>query len=149
MLARCGLRLKRLPERTVVTTPADFEPAVPGDGRSALRPGVARLEGVVQPAGGAEPDAGPLPGGGQHPSGAGRADGGAVRAAWRRRACCCGTSASTSRSCRDGYVWWYVDALSDDGRHGLTLIAFIGSVFSPYYAWRGGAAPATRRTTAR
>jgi carotenoid 1,2-hydratase len=24
--------------------------------------------------------------------------------------------------------------LSDDGRHGITLIAFIGSVFSPYYA---------------
>ena len=36
-----------------------------------------------------------------------------------------------------GYVWWYVDALSDDGRHGLTIIAFIGSVFSPYYAWSG------------
>jgi carotenoid 1,2-hydratase len=34
-----------------------------------------------------------------------------------------------------GYAWWYVDALSDDGRHGLTLIAFVGSVFSPYYAW--------------
>ena len=34
-----------------------------------------------------------------------------------------------------GYAWWYLDALSDDGRHGLTLIAFIGSVFSPYYAW--------------
>ena len=34
-----------------------------------------------------------------------------------------------------GYVWWYVDALSDDGLHGLTMIAFIGSVFSPYYAW--------------
>jgi carotenoid 1,2-hydratase len=34
-----------------------------------------------------------------------------------------------------GYVWWYIDALSDDGRHGLTLIAFVGSVFSPYYAW--------------
>jgi len=33
-----------------------------------------------------------------------------------------------------GYVWWYVDALSDDGRYGLTLIAFVGSVFSPYYA---------------
>jgi len=32
-----------------------------------------------------------------------------------------------------GYAWWYVDALSDDGAHGLTLIAFIGSVFSPYY----------------
>jgi len=40
-----------------------------------------------------------------------------------------------------GYSWWYVDALSDDARHGLTLIAFVGSVFSPYYAWarRAGA----------
>lgn len=39
-----------------------------------------------------------------------------------------------------GYIWWYIDALSDDGAYGLTLIAFIGSVFSPYYAWkrRGG-----------
>lgn len=36
---------------------------------------------------------------------------------------------------RGGYAWWYVDALSQDGRHGITLIAFIGSVFSPYYAW--------------
>ncbi len=35
----------------------------------------------------------------------------------------------------DGYVWWYLDALSDDGRHGLTLIAMLGCVFSPYYAW--------------
>ena len=36
-----------------------------------------------------------------------------------------------------GYAWWYVDALSDDGAHGLTIIAFVGSVFSPYYAWSG------------
>ena len=34
----------------------------------------------------------------------------------------------------NGYAWWYVDALSRDGEHGLTIIAFIGSVFSPYYA---------------
>ncbi len=34
----------------------------------------------------------------------------------------------------NGYAWWYIDALSDDGAHGLTIIAFIGSVFSPYYA---------------
>jgi carotenoid 1,2-hydratase len=33
-----------------------------------------------------------------------------------------------------GYAWWYLDASSDDGRHGLTLIAFVGSVFSPFYA---------------
>ncbi|MDZ4691540.1 hydratase [Terricaulis sp.] len=36
-----------------------------------------------------------------------------------------------------GYSWWYIDALSDDKQHGLTIIAFIGSVFSPYYAWSG------------
>lgn len=45
-----------------------------------------------------------------------------------------------------GYAWWYLDALSDDGRHGLVVIAFIGSVFSPYYARararRGGLADA-------
>ncbi len=33
-----------------------------------------------------------------------------------------------------GYAWWYLDASSDDGRHGLTVIAFVGSVFSPFYA---------------
>lgn len=35
---------------------------------------------------------------------------------------------------RDGYLWWYVDAISDDGTQAMTLIMFIGSVFSPYYA---------------
>ncbi len=40
-----------------------------------------------------------------------------------------------------GYRWWYVDAVSDDGRFGLTLIAFIGSVFSPYYLWSGRSDP--------
>ncbi len=45
---------------------------------------------------------------------------------------------------RNGYAWWYVDALSDCGRHGLTLIAMLGCVFSPWYARarrRGGADP--------
>ena len=43
-----------------------------------------------------------------------------------------------------GYVWWYLDAFSDDGHYGLTIILFIGSVFSPYYALarrRGAAEP--------
>lgn len=34
----------------------------------------------------------------------------------------------------DGYAWWYLDAVADDGDHGLTVIFFIGSVFSPFYA---------------
>ncbi|MFD0917800.1 carotenoid 1,2-hydratase [Pseudahrensia aquimaris] len=36
-----------------------------------------------------------------------------------------------------GYAWWYIDAISDDGTHGFSIIAMIGSVFSPYYAWSG------------
>jgi carotenoid 1,2-hydratase len=34
----------------------------------------------------------------------------------------------------NGYRWWYFDATSDDGAHGFTIIGFVGSVFSPYYA---------------
>ncbi|EAQ96280.1 carotenoid 1,2-hydratase [Congregibacter litoralis] len=34
----------------------------------------------------------------------------------------------------NGYLWWYVDAISDDGRQAITMIIFVGSVFSPYYA---------------
>jgi carotenoid 1,2-hydratase len=42
----------------------------------------------------------------------------------------------------NGYCWWYLDATSDDGQHALTVIVFVGSVFSPYYrfARRSGAA---------
>jgi carotenoid 1,2-hydratase len=43
---------------------------------------------------------------------------------------------------KDGYAWWYVDAMSHDGRYGLTIIAFIGSVFSPYYKWARRKQPA-------
>jgi carotenoid 1,2-hydratase len=32
-----------------------------------------------------------------------------------------------------GYAWWYVDGVSGDGAHGVSIIAFVGSVFSPYY----------------
>ncbi len=35
----------------------------------------------------------------------------------------------------NGYVWWYCDGRSDCGEYGFTIIAFIGSVFSPYYKW--------------
>jgi len=34
----------------------------------------------------------------------------------------------------DGYAWWYVDALSDCGRYGVTVIVMLGCVFSPWYA---------------
>lgn len=32
-----------------------------------------------------------------------------------------------------GYAWWYFDGISDDQKYGITIIGFLGSVFSPYY----------------
>ncbi|MCB1743029.1 MAG: carotenoid 1,2-hydratase, partial [Gammaproteobacteria bacterium] len=54
-------------------------------------------------------------------------------------------SAGVERSCKtfpdfdrpvpdNGYAWWYLDAISDCGDNALTVIGFIGSVFSPFYA---------------
>jgi len=40
-----------------------------------------------------------------------------------------------------GYAWWYIDAISDDGRFGFTIIGFVGSVFSPYYLKSGRGDP--------
>ena len=83
-----------------------------------------------------------LAGGGSAP-GAGGADGGAVRATGGRDDD--GAPRFDRPVAPGGYLWWYVDAVSDDGRHALTLIAFVGSVFSPYYAWareRDAATPA-------
>lgn len=36
-----------------------------------------------------------------------------------------------------GYAWWYLDAMSADMRHAIVIIAFVGSVFSPYYKLSG------------
>ena len=57
------------------------------------------------------------------------------RAGWRR-ARRWRTFASTRRSWPGATLGGIVDAISDDQTHGLTIIAFVGSVFSPYYAWK-------------
>ena len=46
------------------------------------------------------------------------------------------TSMGTLPTRSGAYRWWYLDAVSDDGRDGLVVIFFSGSVFSPYYAAR-------------
>jgi len=125
------------PDGDTAADPGDdaerFSRAVSGDRRGAVWPQLARMDGVVPAAGGAHENSGPVSGGGQRPSGAGRADGGAVGSRGG------GVPARGPDFARavphNGYAWWYVDALSDDGQQGITIIAFIGSVFSPYYAF--------------
>jgi carotenoid 1,2-hydratase len=110
---------------------------------SSRRPGERfTLDGDLPPAGARDLHSEPVPGGRGGASGTGRADGGAVGLA--------GGAAGDGRARFDqpvvpgGYAWWYIDALSEDGTVGLTVIAFVGSVFSPYYARairRGAAEP--------
>ena len=116
-----------------------FRAALPGDGRSDLRPGVARLDGLLHAAGIAHDASGSISRGRQRASGPGRADGGDLGSS--RGAESDGGPCFDAAVAPSGYRWWYVDALSDDGQYGLTVIAFIGSVFSPYYAWSGWADP--------
>ena len=42
---------------------------------------------------------------------------------------------------KNGYAWWYVDGISKDGTRAISIIGFIGSVFSPWYYWSGRVNP--------
>ena len=108
---------------------------VPTDGWSPLWTGLARVGGILPAP--RQPDADPwaLLRGREHPSGRGRADGGLVRPPSRRLPAQ-GPRFDVAVDA-NGYAWWYIDAVSADRRFGLTIIAFIGSVFSPYYKLSG------------
>lgn len=121
---------------------ARFREAVSGNERRVVRGSEPRLDGGVPPTGSAQSAAWTLSGGGQRASGAGVADGGIVRPDGSIGVHC-GSRFDVSLT-PGGYAWWYIDALSDDRCHGLTMIAFIGSAFSPYYSASrrlGGADP--------
>jgi carotenoid 1,2-hydratase len=113
--------------------PDGLQSHVSGNGRSIVRPQFPRLDGVVQAAGSADETSGSLPRGRQCASGTGCSDGSAIGMDGGGEP---DRGPHFDRTvAKNGYAWWYVDALSDDGNHGITLIAFIGSVFSPYYAF--------------
>lgn len=113
--------------------------AVSTDGWSPLWTGLARVGGVLPPPRGADTDPWALLGGRGNAPWRGGADGGAVGPA--RRLSSAQRPRFDVRVDAQGYAWWYIDAFSDDGRHGLTIIAFIGSVFSPYYKFSGRHSP--------
>lgn len=117
----------------------EFRRPVSVDGWSPLWTGLARVGGLLPPAG--QPDSDPwhLLRGREHPPRRGRPDGGAFRPA-SRRMLAQGPRFDVAVS-PGGYAWWYIDATSADGTHGLAIIAFVGSVFSPYYKLSGRSRP--------
>ena len=116
-----------------------FRGAFSGDGRSALRAGLAWVDGFVPASRRQNEAARPLSLRRQRPSRGRPADGGAVGQD-RGGGYPFGPRFDQSVP-PGGYAWWYVDALSADGKHSLTLIGFVGSVFSPYYRLAGRKRP--------
>lgn len=90
------------------------------------------MDGLVPPSGFAYEAGGAVSGRGQHTPWGGRADGGHLGPAGRLELA--GRPRFDIPVAERGYAWWYLDALSTDRRCGLTIIGFVGSVFSPYYA---------------
>ena len=107
--------------------------ALPGQRGGTLWSSHPRLDVGLCASLSAEQNTGPLFGGGQRSPGSGGSDGSDVRSVGGRDAD--GGPRFDQVVPPGGYLWWYVDALSDCGQYGLTVIAFVGSVFSPYYAW--------------
>src|SRR5690349_13958834 len=81
-----------------------LEPSVSGDRGSPLRAGVARMEGVIQPADRSEPDTRPVSGGRQHASGTGSPNGGLVRP--DRGGAAAARVRFDEPVVRNGYAWW-------------------------------------------
>lgn len=109
------------------------------DGWSPLWTGLARVGGVLPAPGQPDEDPWALLRGREHAPRRGRPDGRVVRPVSRRLL---GQGPRFDVAVAPGgYAWWYVDANSEDGQYGLTIIAFIGSVFSPYYKLSRGGRP--------
>lgn len=113
--------------------PTGLSSTFSGNGRGVVRDGNTRLDEFVSTSALNFQDQEPLLSRGERASGTGSTDGSPVRTTGGRLPD--GTPAFDQVVPHGGYLWWYVDAISDDGLHGITIIAFVGSVFSPYYAW--------------
>jgi len=105
------------------------------DRRSNLWTGLARMGGILPAPGRAHEDPMALLRGRGDASGSGSPHGGLIRLASSPQPD--GRPRFDTKIPSGGYGWWYVDAISEDGQHALTIIAFIGSVFSPFYKRSG------------
>ena len=125
---------------------ADADDATPLRGAVSGKHGVAlwaqsaRDDGSVPAPDSAQQDEGSVSGGRRRTSGGGGADGDTLRRPRGR--------GDHDGPCFDirppagGYAWWYIDGVSDDGTRAISIIGFIGSVFSPWYHWSGRGDPA-------
>lgn len=117
-----------------------FLQTISGPRGSALRPGNSWVDEFISQTRLSISNQQSTSGGGKHSSGSGSADGSNVRTVGGRNTD--GSPRFDQAVDPGNYLWWYVDGLSDDGLYGFSIIAFVGSVFSPYYAWANRSTPA-------
>lgn len=103
--------------------------------RFTLRADPARDDSRLGTPDSAHADQRAVSGGRRGTSGGRRSDGGTLRQA-RGRGDCDGPNFNLKVP-ENGYAWWYVDGISGDGKRAVSVIGFIGSVFSPWYRWSG------------
>ena len=96
---------------------------VSGQWGSTLWPSNTRMDVGLRAPLIAQQSAGSLHGGGQRAPGAGRTHGSHVGAFGGRDAD--GGPRFDQVVPPGGYLWWYVDALSDDGEYGLSILSLI------------------------
>ena len=106
-----------------------FSSTISSNRWSPLRHGNARLDELISTPQFNIQHQEPFPGWRERASGSGSANGGFIRKVGGRNPD--GSPAFDQLVPNGGYLWWYVDGISDDGKHGITIIAFVGSVFSP------------------
>lgn len=108
-------------------------------GRVALRAQPVGDVGSIKETENSVADSGPVSGGGRGPSGGRGSHGHALRKASGRQ--------DHQRPNfnidvpPNGYAWWYIDGIDPVSGRAISIIAFIGSVFSPWYRWSGRKSP--------
>jgi carotenoid 1,2-hydratase len=114
-------------------------PPVSRVGRVTLRAEPRGDDGDAKAAAMRDPDQESILGGRGNSSGGWGPDGGALRPARGR-----GDDQAPNFNIDvppNGYAWWYIDGFDPQTGRAISIIAFIGSVFSPWYKWSGRKEP--------
>lgn len=116
-----------------------LEHTLSGNGRVSLRAEPTWDDGSLSTPDSADTRQGAVPGGRGGASGGGGANGHTLRTARGRDDA---TRPNFNLAVPpNGYAWWYVDGIKLGGGRAISIIGFIGSVFSPWYAWSGRTNP--------
>lgn len=130
-----GAKFRTESSKVRINDTKDFQSAIPSIERLTLRAEPTEINDHLPETSGSNKNSGTVFGRRGCSSWSGNSNGSAIREARGR-----GDNQRPNFNLdvpSNGYAWWYVDGLSYDGLKAISIIGFIGSVFSPWYAWSG------------